>query len=410
MRRLLFVIAGPDLGRHYLVADDFTTLLGRSRHANTQLSDTSISRVHCELEIRGKRILLTDLDSSSGTFVNNRKVSECELKVGDILRIGNTQMRVQDPDNETAETLPPPPSNIPRRPVLLTSAKLPELTGHKLSHYDVGPVLAKGQSGLTFRAYDFKGERDVALKVLWPEFSHNEDDMQRFIRAMKTMLPLRHPNLVTLHGAGKTGPYCWIAMELVEGESLTQLIERSGIADRLDWKRVLKISYYLAKALEYAHGKSIIHRNLTPNNVMVGKTPAQTKLGDLMLAKAQEGGLAESITKPGEILGDVRYMAPERTGAGSQVDARSDLYSLGALMYAMLAGRPPFEGKNLIETLTMIRQAEPIKPKKFQMALSDTFEAATLKLLAKQPSERYATATALLKDLKRLAKVSNVDL
>src|SRR5206468_3677239 len=99
---------------------------------------------------------------------------------------------------------------------------------------------------------------------------------------------------------------------------------------------VLRIGFYLAKALEYAHGKNIIHRNLTPQNVMVGKTPDQTKLGDLMLAKAQEGGLAQQITKPGEILGDIRYMSPERTGDSKNVDHRSDLYSLGALMYALL--------------------------------------------------------------------------
>src|SRR5205807_7889235 len=133
---------------------------------------------------------------------------------------------------------PLPASNIPARPVLKTAERLAELTGNKLSHYDIGPVIAKGQSGLIFKAYDFKGDRDVAFKVLWPEFSQNEDDMQRFIRAMKTMMPLRHANLVTLYGAGKTGPYCWIAMELVNGESLTQIIERIGTANLLDWKRV----------------------------------------------------------------------------------------------------------------------------------------------------------------------------
>src|SRR5207302_6913535 len=114
---------------------------------------------------------------------------------------------------------------------------------------------------------------------------------------------------------------------------------------------------------------NIIHRNLTPQNVMVGKTPESTKLGDLVLAKAQEGGLAQNITKPGEILGDLRYMSPERTGDSRHVDARSDLYSLGALMYAMLAGRPPFEGSTLVETITKIRQAEPVRPKKYQLAI-----------------------------------------
>jgi serine/threonine protein kinase len=404
MHRFLYVIAGPDKGQRYQVSDAFTTLLGRSRHANTQLTDTSVSRVHCEIEIRNKRILLTDLDSN-GTFVNNERVSECELKDGDLLRIGNTQMRVDKPAGatDTAITIPP-------RPVLPTSDRLKELTGNKLSHFEVGPVLAKGQSGLVFKATDFKNEREVAFKVLWPEFTQNEEDMQRFIRAMKTMMPLRHPNLVALYGAGKTGLYCWIAMELVEGESLTQVIARIGTANMLDWKRVLRITYYLAKALDFAHGHSIIHRNITPQNVLIGKAPDQVKLGDLMLAKAQEGSLAQQITKPGEIVGDLRYMSPERTGDSRHVDARSDLYSLGALMYAMLTGRPPCEGNSLVETVTKIRQTPPVPPKKFQLAIPDTVEGVTLKLLAKRPEDRYPSSSALLTDLERIASFSKVDL
>ena len=400
MYRLLHVIAGPDQGHRYQVADTFTTMLGRSRHANTQLSDLSVSRVHCEIEIRGGRILLVDLDSASGTFVNNARVSECQLKDGDLIRIGNTQMRVENPAAGQEAALPVA-APIPVRPVLMTSDRLPELAGHKLSHFEIGKPLAKGQSGMIFEAHDFKSDREVALKVLWPEFSQNEDDMQRFVRAMKTMMPLRHPNLVTLYGAGKNGQYCYVAMELVRAENLTQIIQRFGMANMLDWKPVLRIGYYLAKALEYAHGKSIIHRNLTPQNVMVGKTPDQTKLGDLMLAKAQEGSLAQNITKPGEILGDIRYMAPERT-TGTSVDARADLYSLGALMYAMLTGRPPVEGKGLVETITKIRQEAPGRPKKFQPAIPDNLEALVLKLLAKRPQDRYSNASALLQEMEKI--------
>lgn len=413
MLRVLHVIVGPDKGKHFPVSDEFTILLGRSKHANMQMLDMSVSRVHCEVEIRNRKILLTDLESASGTFVNNKRVTECELRLGDILRIGETQMKVELPagetDDATAITLAMP-IIVPKRPVLKTAAQLQDLKGSKLSHYDVGDVIAKGQLGLIFKAKDFKNDRTVALKVLWPEFSQNEEDMQRFIRAMKTMMPLRHANLVALYGAGKTGPYCWIAMERVRGESLTKIIERIGTANMLDWKRVLRIGYYLAKALEYAHGQNILHRNLTPQNVMVGKTPDTTKLGDLMLAKAQEGGLAEQITKPGEILGDVRYMSPERTGDAKKADARSDLYSLGALMYAMLTGRPPFEGSNLIDTLTLIRQADPIRPKKYQLGIPDSFEGVVLKLLAKAPAARYPDAAGLIKEMDRVAKWNSIEM
>ncbi len=103
-------------------------------------------------------------------------------------------------------------------------------------------------------------------------------------------------------------------------------------------------------------------------------------------------------------------MSPERTGDSKHVDGRSDLYSLGALMYALLAGRPPFEGRNLIETMTKIRQAEPDRPKKFQPAIPDQFEAMVLKLLAKRPDDRYPSAVALLKEMERVAQVQNVEL
>jgi len=409
MANFLVAKTGPDKGKIFALDEAFNVLLGRTRHTICQLKDMAVSRVHCEVEVRGKRILITDLESGSGTFVNGKRITETELRVGDLVKIGDTELHVEgDPDPHEAATLPLPVKG-PARPVLLSADRLHKLTGTKLSHYEVGEVVAKGHSGLVFQAYDFKHDRTVAFKVLWPEFSKDEDEMMRFIRAMKTMLPLRHPNLVTLYGAGKTGPYCWIAMEFVEGESVTQVISRLGTAGMLDWKKSLRIAVYVARALEYAHGKHIIHRNITPQNVLVGKTPDITKLGDLMLAKAQEGSLAQQITKPGELLGDVRFMSPERTGSSTaQIDGRSDIYSLGALIYNLLAGRPPFEGSNLVETITKIRQAEPVKPKKYQLAIPGLFQDVVMTMLAKRPADRYQTATELLKDLKRVAKFQGV--
>ena len=407
MANFLVAKTGPDKGKIFALDEAFNVLLGRSRHTISQLKDMAVSRVHCEVEVRGKRILITDLESGSGTFVNGKRITEAVLHVGDMVKIGDTELHVEgDPDPHEATTLP---VKGPARPVLLTASRLHLLEGTKLSHYEVGEVVAKGQSGLVFKAGDFKHDRTVAFKVLWPEFSRNEDEMMRFIRAMKTMLPLRHPNLVALYGAGKTGPYCWIAMEFVEGESLTQVISRLGAAGMLDWKKSLRIGVCVARALEYAHANHIIHRNITPQNVLV--TPEITKLGDLMLAKAQEGSLAQQITKPGELLGDVRFMSPERTGSSiAEIDGRSDIYSLGALTYNLLAGRPPFEGGNLVETITKIRQAEPVKPKKYQLAIPGLFQDVVMKMLAKRPADRYQTATALLKDLKRVAKFQSVSI
>jgi serine/threonine-protein kinase len=261
---------------------------------------------------------------------------------------------------------------------------------------------------VVFRARDTKDDREVACKVLWPEYAKNDAEMQRLIRAVKTVLPLRHPNLVTLYGAGKTGAYCWISMEYVDGESLTQVIQRIGAAGMLDWRHGLRVAVHVARALDFARQHAIIHRNITPTNIMVRSADKLTKLGDLLLAKATEGILAEPITSPGELLGEVAYMSPERTRSNSDVDSRSDIYSLGATIYALLTGRPPCEGGSLVETLTKIRQTEPVKPKKFQLSIPDLFEGTVMKMLAKRPEERFQTPAELLTDLERVARYQGV--
>jgi len=214
---------------------------------------------------------------------------------------------------------------------------------------------------------------------------------------------------VEIYGAGKTGQYCWTAMEFVEGESLAQVIQRIGVAGLLDWRDAVRVAIHVARALEYAQERQIIHRNITPNNILVRSSDKLTKLADMMLAKALEGTLAETITRPGELIGDISYMSPERTkGSLAEVDGRSDVYSLGATLYALLTGRPPFVGDSLTDTVRKIRQAEPEKPKKYQLSIPDQFEGVVLKMLAKRPEDRYQTAAELLKELERVAKFQGV--
>jgi serine/threonine protein kinase len=399
----LQVIAGADSGRFYMLFDGVPTLLGRSRHADTRVNDLQVSRVHCQLEQEGLHVWITDLDSGGGTFVNGQRVAEHKARAGDVLRIGETELRL-DPVSADEQASMAPEVGAPRKSADLNSARLQELAGTSLCHYHVGDLLARGQSGLVFRARDFKEDREVALKVLWPEHTRNRDEMRRFVRSIKTMLPIRHPNLVSLYGAGKTGAYCWIAMELVDGESLTKVIQRMGGASTIGWKHALRICYNVGLGLEFAHRSGIIHRNITPQNILVGKTPQQTRLGDLMLAKAMEGALAEQITRPGEILGDIRYMSPERTSGQANVDARSDIYSLGATVYALLTGRPPFKGASLGDTIMKIRKEEAARPRKKDPSITEPFEAIVLKMLAKRPDDRFASVTSLLTELQDVAR------
>jgi serine/threonine protein kinase len=341
--------------------------------------------------------------SANGTTVNGKPVTQHELKHGDLVRIGATEFRYQVAAVEEASTVLHPPGSV--RP---PATQLSDLPGQVLSHYAIEDIVAKGQSGIVFKATDNRDGQTVALKVLQPEFSRNEDEMQRFIRAIKTVIGLKHANLVSIIAAGKTGAFCWTAMEYVEGESLNKVIQRLGVAGMLDWRHGYRVAVHIARALEYAHEKSIIHRNVTPANILLRTADKNAMLGDLMLAKALEGSLCQQVTRPGEIVGDIAYMSPERTRGTADVDGRSDIYGLGATVYALVAGRPPYTGGTLPELILKIRNNEPEKPKKYQMAIPDLFQGTVMKMLAKRPEERFQTASEVLTDLERVGKFAGV--
>lgn len=268
--------------------------------------------------------------------------------------------------------------------------------------------MARGQSGLVFGGTDERDGQEVAIKVLWPYLAQRDEEVQRIFRAARTMYTLRHPHVITLRQAGRSGPYLWFAMDFIDGESLTQVIDRIGVAGMVDWRYALRVAFHIGDALRFAHAHSVVHRNITPQNVMVRTADKHALLGDLALAKALEGSQAQQITRPGEVLGDVRYMSPERLAGVEPIDERSDIYSLGAMLYALLTGRPPFAGASIIDTITLVRTASPVPPKKYQMAVSDQFEGVVLKMLAKRPEERYQSANELLAHLERAAKFQGV--
>ena len=397
----LKIIKGPDQGRVFSL--EKSLVIGRGQETDTRLKDPQVSRVHCRINVEQDRSVLVHSSKTSDTLVNGQRAAQHELKPGDVIQIGGTQMRFEiegTPEASTMVVSAPPPKATAAK-----AEQLGELVGQTVAHYRIDSTLARGQSGMIFKARDTENENEVALKVLWPEFSRNDEEMQRFVRAMKTMLPIRHPNLVALYGAGKTGGYCWIAMEFVQGESLTAVIERIGTAGMLDWRNALRVAVHIARGLAYAQQHHIIHRNIKPSNILIQESDKLTKLGDLMLAKALEGTLAEQITRPGELVGDIAYMSPERTyGGTATVDGRSDIYSLGATVYALLTGRPPFSTVSLAETIRQIRNDEPAKPKKFQLAIPDLFEGTVLQMLAKRPDDRFQTADELLEELERVGK------
>ncbi len=317
-------------------------------------------------------------------------------------RAGETQIRLVS-GTEAKKTLPPHHGQAGKK-WRAEGQALDKLVGTTLVRYTVGSTIDSGRSGVVFRAVDTKYDRPVALKVLLPELTQDEREVERFVRAIKTMLPLQHENIVRLYGAGVTDGYCWMAMELVEGESLADVIKRIGVGGMLEWEPVLRAAAQIAQALEVAFEHKIVHRNITPSNVLVRSKDRVAKLADLMLAKALEGPMAQSITRAGEIVGELPYMSPEQTTGQTDLDCRSDIYNLGATCYRLLTGHTPAEGKNAADTIRKIQNEAPANPTKFQLSIPPLFEGVVLKMLAKNREDRFANPTLLLKDLKRVAK------
>jgi serine/threonine protein kinase len=404
MKLRLSVIAGPDAGRSFLLNPGQNLVVGRGEKSEARLGDPSVSRVHFQIGNDGETVVIADQGSSSGTFVDGTKVDNAQVKIGAVIQAGDTRMRLEH-EALTEQTMAPT-----SQPETGESKPLPQLIGTKLGPYMLNEIIGKGNSGMVFKAYDAEKDRTAAVKVLTPQFTANDEQRQRFVRAMKTMLPVKDARIVNLFNAGKNGPYCWAAMEYIEGENLSQLIERTGIEGMIEWQKVWRVAVDVAQALHKGHEHKIVHRNVTPTNILRRESDQTCLLGDFMLAKALEGTLAQQVTQPGQILGDIPYLAPERTMADAAVDTRSDLYGLGATCYALLTGRPPVSGDSLTEMIQNVRDQQPKPPKKYQLSVNELFQDVVMTLIAKDPADRFQTPSDLIKELAKIGKFNNLDL
>jgi serine/threonine protein kinase len=407
----LLVVAGPDKDRAFPLQVGPDLMLGRSPQAYYQVKDPSVSRNHCLILREGDQV--TVIDNGGGTLINGQKIERQVLQPGDILQVGHTQLRLQSDDE------PPPEEEdsvevVDVEVVEETNTAAPEidllrvLTGRKLSHFDIGPIIGPGTFGMVFRATDLNTQRPVAMKVLCPETLPNDEAVQHFSAAMKTALALRHNHLVSLLGAGKSARYCWMALELIEGHSTTQRIHKVHEVSKADWPGAFRVAVHVARALAFAHDQHLVHRNITPADVLVEAATRTVKLGDLVLSRALESVLPQHITPPAKPLGDVAYMAPERTRGLAEVDERTDLYGLGAIVFALLTGHSPHEGTTPAEAFQRIHLAERDKLAKHHFPVPRSFEKVVLRLLANRKDARFQTAGELLDELDKIREAESL--
>jgi eukaryotic-like serine/threonine-protein kinase len=401
----LLVIDGADQGSFYLLPEGGKILVGnRQKQANICLNDFYVAPVHCEVAVGAGKVTVCARATPAGTLISGKRITQPqELLPTEVLRVGNSHLRLDAADDATAwgqaDELHQPGA-APRLPVNQKDG----LTDHTLGHFEVGRMIGRGHTGVVYRARDLKKNQEVALKVLDPEFPHDDEEMQNLIKALKVRFGLTHAKLVTLYGAGKTGPYCWIATEFIVGESLAQLIENQRTLKKIKWRRALNVAMDIGRAMVFLHQNHQRHGNITPQNILIQSSDEAAKLNDLLYLSALEGSVLRQKTLEKKLLAELPYLSPEQTDPSSKwVDDLSDMYSLGVVIYAVLTGRTPFGGGTPEETLRQIREDVPVRPSKLQKSVPDQFQAVVLKMLAKHPEERYATPAVMLADLERLA-------
>jgi serine/threonine protein kinase/tetratricopeptide (TPR) repeat protein len=288
---------------------------------------------------------------------------------------------------------------------LLAQQKITSLAGRRLSHYEVRSLIGAGGMGQVFLADDTRLGRKVALKILPPAFTGDPVRIRRFEQEAKAASALNQPNILTIHEIGETDGCHFIVSEYVEGETLRQMIKNG----ELTYGAMLDVAIQVASALSAAHAAGIIHRDIKPENVMV-RPDGLVKVLDFGLAKLsgtqlpstnpQSSTLAELSTESGVVMGTVSYMSPEQA-RGQKVDARSDLFSLGVVLYEMLAGRRPFEGATMSDTIAALLTAEPPPLRQHFAEAPAGLERVVGKCLAKDREDRYQSAEELIAELKK---------
>jgi beta-lactam-binding protein with PASTA domain/predicted Ser/Thr protein kinase len=261
--------------------------------------------------------------------------------------------------------------------------------------YEVHRKLARGGMSDVYLARDRVLDRPIALKVLFPEYAKDATFVARFRREAQAAARLNHPNIVSVFDWGEeTGTY-FIAMEYVEGRTLSEIVRADG---PLHPRRAAEVAADVAAALGFAHRNGVIHRDVKPGNVMV-ETTGMVKVADFGIAQAFGGPEQTQLTRAGSVMGTATYFSPEQA-QGRQVDPRSDLYSLGCVLFEVLTGRPPFTGDSPVAIAYKHVQEAPPRPSSVAQVPAP-LDAIVMKCLGKNPDERYATADDLRGDLRR---------
>jgi serine/threonine-protein kinase len=278
-----------------------------------------------------------------------------------------------------------------------------DLVGRTLAHFRIEAKLGQGGMGVVYLATDEHLRRKVAIKVLPESFARDEERRKRFLREARSAAAVTHANIATIHEIGEADGQVFIAMELIEGETLRARMQAgTAVAE------CVRIAREIAAGLRRAHERGIVHRDLKPENVMIGAHD-EVKILDFGLAKVHEdhaaagsaleqGETATGLTGEGRVLGTPGYMSPEQA-RGKEVDARTDVFALGVVLYELLTGKPPFVGETMADALSAVIRDTPAPPSSLQPQVPEELDRIVLRCLEKSPDARYANAEPLYEAL-----------
>ena len=284
-------------------------------------------------------------------------------------------------------TATPAEPGEPSRAVATGAVELARVRNSLAASYRIERVLGEGGMATVYLAEDLKHRRKVAVKVMRPELSATLG-VDRFLREVEIAAKLSHPHILPVHDSGETGGILYYVMPYVEGESLRDRVQRDG---QLPVDEALQLAREVAEALRYAHKRGIIHRDIKPANVMLGEGHAL--VADFGIARAADNSRA--LTQTGLAVGTPQYMSPEQASGEPEVDARADVYAIGAVLYEMLAGRAPFTGPTPQAVLAKSLTEEVVPLQRVRAAVPVSVAAVVAKAMARRPAERYASGAEL---------------
>ena len=393
--------------------------VGRSPEGpdGVDVMDPALSRRHCAISEEAGRLFVEDLGSRNGTFVNGERVVRRPLRPGDEIEIGASRILVRSPrsvahtrDNTTAiwraeglcmlcgvvvsaEDIEAGRSQKTDEGLLcercLEFALVP---GRVLGGYRIIEQIGFGGMAEIYRAERVEGGLIVALKTLIDPQDASEVSRKRFVQEARATARLEHPNLIRVFDAGEESGIPYIVMEYIAGEDLAAVLDRRGY---LAVDEALDIALDIANALSFAHSHGVIHRDVKPGNIILDSVYKRARLVDLGVAKVHDSSDEQRLTRTGTGLGTLEYAAPEQIESASSVDARADVYSLGATVFRMVVGSRPFAGRNEIRLAEAILRKPLVWPQDAVKRIPKKLREVVAKAMSKKPSGRYASADEL---------------